>query len=155
MRAVIQRVSEASVHVDGELIGSCREGLLVLLGVGPDDTPAMADAMLGKILRLRIFKDENGKMNRSVQDIGGEMLLISQFTLYADCTHGNRPAFTGAGQPDAAERLYEYMLAKAQEALSHVGHGVFGADMKVSLCNDGPVTICLDSSELFRNGVKP
>jgi len=153
MRAVIQRVSRASVTVDGKETGCCGEGLLVLLGVGPDDTEAVADAMLGKILRLRIFCDENGKMNRSVEDIGGELLIVSQFTLYADCTHGNRPAFTGAGEPGMARRLYEYMLERAQGALSHVGHGEFGADMKVSLLNDGPVTICLDSKELFPKGV--
>ena len=148
MKAVIQRVTSASVHVDGELIGSCGHGLLVLLGVAQGDTEEDLDRMLQKMVKLRIFEDENGKMNRSVQDIDGEMLVVSQFTLLANYKHGNRPDYLGAAAPAEANRLYELFLEKARAYVRHVGHGKFGADMKVSLLNDGPVTIVMESDVL-------
>ena len=148
MKAVIQRVTSASVHVDGELIGSCGHGLLVLLGVAQGDTEEDLDRMLQKMVKLRIFEDENGKMNRSVQDIDGEMLVVSQFTLLANYKHGNRPDYMGAAAPAEANRLYELFLEKARAYVRHVGHGKFGADMKVSLLNDGPVTIVMESDVL-------
>ena len=148
MKAVIQRVTSASVHVDGELIGSCGHGLLVLLGVAQGDTEEDLDRMLQKMVKLRIFEDENGKMNRSVQDIDGEMLVVSQFTLLANYKHGNRPDYMGAAAPAEANRLYELFLEKAKAYVRHVGHGKFGADMKVSLLNDGPVTIVMESDVL-------
>ena len=150
MRAVLQRVSNAEVHVEGQCVGSCGKGFLVLLGVGPADTTAEADALLNKIVKLRVFTDENDKMNLSVQDIDGEMLVVSQFTLYADCRHGNRPSFTDAAPPEQADRLYRYFVGQAEGLVRHVGTGRFGADMKVSLLNDGPVTICLDTEHLSR-----
>ena len=148
MKAVIQRVTSASVHVDGELIGSCGHGLLVLLGVAQGDTEEDLDRMLQKMVKLRIFEDENGKMNRSVQDIDGEMLVVSQFTLLANYKHGNRPDYLGAAAPAEANRLYEMFVEKAKSYVRHVGHGQFGADMKVSLLNDGPVTIVMESDVL-------
>ena len=148
MKAVIQRVTSASVHVDGELIGSCGHGLLILLGVAQGDTEEDLERMLQKIVKLRIFEDENGKMNRSVQDIDGEMLVVSQFTLLANYKHGNRPDYLGAAAPAEANRLYELFLERAKTFVRHVGHGRFGADMKVSLLNDGPVTIVMESDVL-------
>ena len=148
MKAVIQRVRHASVDVDGQTVGSCGHGLMILLGVADGDSWEEGNVLLQKILKLRIFEDENGKMNRSIQDVGGEMLVISQFTLLANCRHGNRPDFFGAAKPDIANQLYERFVAEASAVLSHVGHGIFGADMKVSLLNDGPVTIVLDTNEL-------
>lgn len=148
MKAVIQRVTHASVTVDGETVGTCGQGLMILLGIAQGDTEADADRLLAKILKCRIFADENGKINRSVQDIGGEMLIISQFTLLANYKHGNRPDFLGAAPPAEANRLYEYFADGAAAALSHVGRGIFGADMQVSLCNDGPMTIVMDSDVL-------
>ena len=148
MKAVIQRVTSASVHVDGELIGSCGHGLLILLGVAQGDTEEDLERMLQKIVKLRIFEDENGKMNRSVQDIDGEMLVVSQFTLLANYKHGNRPDYLGAAAPAEANRLYEMFLERAKTYVRHVGHGRFGADMKVSLLNDGPVTIVMESDVL-------
>ena len=148
MKAVIQRVTSASVHVDGELIGSCGHGLLVLLGVATGDTEEDLERMLQKMVKLRRFEDENGKMNRSVQDVDGEMLVVSQFTLLANYKHGNRPDYMGAAAPAEANRLYELFVEKASGYVRHVGHGRFGADMKVSLCNDGPVTIVMDSDVL-------
>ena len=148
MKAVIQRVTSASVHVDGELIGSCGHGLLVLLGVAQGDTEEDLERMLQKMVKLRIFEDENGKMNRSVQDIDGEMLVVSQFTLLANYKHGNRPDYLGAAAPAEANRLYEMFLERAKTYVRHVGHGRFGADMKVSLLNDGPVTIVMESDVL-------
>ena len=148
MKAVIQRVTSASVHVDGELIGSCGHGLLILLGVAQGDTEEDLERMLQKIVKLRIFEDENGKMNRSVQDIDGEMLVVSQFTLLANYKHGNRPDYLGAAAPAEANRLYELFLERAKTYVRHVGHGRFGADMKVSLLNDGPVTIVMESDVL-------
>ena len=148
MKAVIQRITSASVHVDGELIGSCGHGLLILLGVAQGDTEEDLERMLQKIVKLRIFEDENGKMNRSVQDIDGEMLVVSQFTLLANYKHGNRPDYLGAAAPAEANRLYELFLERAKTYVRHVGHGRFGADMKVSLLNDGPVTIVMESDVL-------
>ena len=148
MKAVIQRVSSAKVEVEGELIGSCGRGLLVLLGVAQGDTEADLDRMLQKMIKLRIFEDENGKMNRSVQDVDGEMLVVSQFTLLANYKHGNRPDYLGAAAPAEANRLYELFVEKAKAYVKHVGHGQFGADMKVSLLNDGPVTIVMESEVL-------
>lgn len=149
MKAVIQRVTHASVKVDGETVGSCGQGFLILLGVMAGDDEKEADKLVNKTVNLRIFEDENGKMNLSSLDIGGEMLVASQFTLCADCTHGRRPSFTPSAPPDEANRLYEYFVLRLKEnGISHVETGVFGADMKVELLNDGPVTIILDSSEL-------
>lgn len=146
MKLVIQRCQEASVSVDGETVGAIQNGLMVLIGVGKDDTEETADKYLKKLLQLRIFEDENGKTNRSLKDVSGSLLLISQFTLYANCRHGNRPSFTEAGDPKNAERLYEYLIAKAKEQVPVVETGIFGADMKVSLVNDGPFTIVLDDT---------
>lgn len=149
MKAVIQRVTHASVKVDGKTVGSCGQGFLILLGVMAGDDEKEADKLVNKTVNLRIFEDENGKMNLSSLDIGGEMLVASQFTLCADCTHGRRPSFTPSAPPDEANRLYEYFVRRLKEnGISHVETGVFGADMKVELLNDGPVTIILDSSEL-------
>lgn len=149
MKAVIQRVTHASVKVNGETVGSCGQGFLILLGVMAGDDEKEADKLVNKTVNLRIFEDQNGKMNLSSFDIGGEMLVVSQFTLCADCTHGRRPSFTPSAPPDEANRLYEYFVRRLKEnGISHVETGVFGADMKVELLNDGPVTIILDSSEL-------
>lgn len=149
MKAVIQRVEHASVKVDGKIVGSCEQGFLILLGVMSGDDEKEADKIVNKTVNLRIFEDENGKMNLSSLDIGGQMLVVSQFTLCADCTHGRRPSFTPSAPPDEANRLYEYFVRRLKESgISHVETGVFGADMKVELLNDGPVTIILDSSEL-------
>ena len=148
MKAVIQRVTSAKVEVEGETIGTCGKGLLVLLGVANGDTEADLDRLLQKMVKLRIFEDENGKMNRSVQDVDGEMLVVSQFTLLANYKHGNRPDYMGAAAPAEANRLYELFVEKASGYVRHVGHGRFGADMQVSLCNDGPVTIVMDSDVL-------
>jgi D-tyrosyl-tRNA(Tyr) deacylase len=141
MIAVLQRVSEASVRVDGEVIGQIGTGLLVLLCAEKGDTDAVADKMLAKILKLRIFSDAAGKMNLSVQDVGGGLLLVSQFTLAADVVGGNRPSFTQAAAPDEGRRLYEHFEAQAQKAHPVVQTGRFAADMKVALINDGPITI--------------
>ncbi len=141
MIAVLQRVSEASVRVEGEVIGQIGQGLLVLLCAEQGDTDAVADKLLAKILKLRIFADEAGKMNRSVQDVGGGLLVVSQFTLAADVAGGNRPSFTQAAKPDEGRRLYEYFVAQARMAHPVVQTGQFAADMKVALVNDGPVTI--------------
>ncbi len=148
MRLVVQRVNHASVAVEGEIVGSIKKGFLVLVGVGKNDTREIADKYLKKLLGLRIFEDSQGKTNLSLADIGGELLLVSQFTLYANCKKGNRPSFIEAGEPNLAENLYEYMIAEARKAVPVVEHGVFGADMKVSLENDGPFTVILDESIL-------
>lgn len=152
MRFLIQRVSEASVTVDQQIIGSIGKGFLVLIGISQTDTQAVADKMIRKMLGLRIFEDENGKTNLSLQDVNGSLLLVSQFTLYADCRKGNRPSFINAGAPDLANALYEYILAECKkqlpEPVERIQHGSFGADMKISLLNDGPFTIWLDSEEL-------
>lgn len=150
MRFIIQRVTEASVSVEQQLTGSIGKGFLVLIGVSQTDTQAIADKMIKKLLGLRIFEDQNGKTNLSLQDVDGSLLLVSQFTLYADCRKGNRPSFINAGAPDLAEDLYEYIITECQAHLPapKVQHGSFGADMKVSLLNDGPFTIILDSDNL-------
>ena len=149
MRAVIQRVREASVNVEGELVGEISKGFMILLGVSDEDTRDIADRLISKICKLRIFEDENGKTNLSIDKVNGEILLISQFTLYADCKKGNRPSFVHAGKPDKANELYEYAIEKFKEYVPKVEKGIFGADMKVSLTNDGPFTIVLDSDTLF------
>ena len=148
MRAVIQRVSSASVEVDGKIVGSCGKGYLILLGVAEGDTETDADLLCKKIAALRIFRDENEKMNLSIRDVDGEALIISQFTLYANYRHGNRPDFLASAKPDEANRLYEYFKTILSREVRRVECGVFGADMKVSLINDGPVTICMDSEVL-------
>ena len=148
MRFVIQVVDESSVRVNGETVGSIGKGFMVLIGVGKDDNEQIADKMIKKMTGLRIFKDENGKTNLSLSDVGGELLLISQFTLYADCRHGNRPNFLNAGTPDEAEKLYEYIIGKTRELGYKVETGVFGEHMDVSLINDGPFTIILDSDDM-------
>lgn len=145
MKAVLQRVSRASVSVAGETVGKIGQGLLVLLGVAPDDAEADADYLLAKIHKMRIFEDEAGKMNRSLLDVGGEMLVISQFTLFASYKKGNRPDYMGAASPELARRLYEYFIEKSRENQVITEHGVFGADMAVELLNCGPVTIVMDS----------
>jgi D-tyrosyl-tRNA(Tyr) deacylase len=149
MKAVIQRVSEASVTIDGEVRSQIKQGFLVLLGVGKGDSEAEADILASKIAKMRIFCDENDKMNLSLSQVGGELLVISNFTLLANCVHGNRPDYFGAEAPDRANMLYEYFVNKIEaESGVRTVTGEFGADMKVSLLNDGPVTIVLDSDEL-------
>ncbi len=149
MRFLIQVVSKADVTVDRQTVGQIGKGFLVLVGVGQNDTRDIADRMIRKLLGLRIFPDSNGKTNLSLKDVDGQLLMISQFTLYADCRHGNRPGFTDAAAPDTASALYEYILGKCSEQVPVVERGIFGADMKVSLTNEGPFTIMLDSDELF------
>lgn len=148
MKFVIQRVLESSVTVDGETIGSIGKGFMVLIGVGKEDTKETADKMVKKLIGMRIFEDENGKTYLSLADVGGSMLLISQFTLYANCKKGNRPSFIESGDPKEAEKLYEYIIESCKAQVPVVERGRFGADMKVSLINDGPFTIVLDSREL-------
>ncbi|HEV3332879.1 MAG TPA: D-aminoacyl-tRNA deacylase [Bryobacteraceae bacterium] len=147
MRLVIQRVSEAQVTVNGETVGAIRTGLLVLVGVGRDDTEQAADYLVDKLLGLRIFPDENGRMNRNVAEAVGSLLIVSQFTLYGDCRRGRRPSFDGAAPPDRALALYEYFVAGARRGPVAVKTGVFQASMQVQLVNDGPVTILLDSAD--------
>lgn len=144
MKLVIQRVNNAKVDVDNKTIGQIEKGFLVLFGVGPEDTKEIADFLVEKLCNLRIFEDENQKMNLSIKDIDGELLIVSQFTLYADCKKGNRPSFAGAAEPEKANALYEYFIEKCKDKVKKVEHGKFGADMKVSLLNDGPVTIILE-----------
>ena len=148
MRFVIQRVSEASVTVQQQVIGRIGKGFLVLIGVSDSDTQEIADKMIRKMTGLRIFEDENGKTNLSLAQVDGSLLLVSQFTLYADCRKGNRPSFIRAGEPNAAEAMYEYIIGKCREIVPVVERGEFGADMKVGLINDGPFTVLLDSDEL-------
>ena len=148
MRFVVQRVTHASVTVDSQVIGKIGNGFMVLIGVADTDTREIADKMVKKLLGLRIFEDENGKTNLDIHTVEGELLLISQFTLYANCRHGNRPSFIEAGKPDMANEMYEYIIAKCKEQVSVVEKGEFGADMKVELLNDGPFTILLDSDQL-------
>lgn len=149
MKAVIQRVKYATVKVDNRIIGECKQGFMILLGVIDGDTENEADKLIKKIPVLRIFEDENGKMNKSLLDIDGEILVVSQFTLAADCSHGRRPSFTASAPPDIANELYEYFVGKLKTAgVKNVQTGEFGADMAVELLNDGPVTIVLDSKEL-------
>ena len=149
MKFVIQRVRHAEVAVDGECIGKIGHGLLVLIGISDYDTAQIADKMVRKLIGLRIFDDENGKTNLDLKSVNGELLLISQFTLYADCRKGNRPSFIKAGKPDMANELYEYIIGECRREIPVVEHGSFGADMKVSLLNDGPFTIVLDSDEIL------
>ncbi|MDE7340284.1 MAG: D-tyrosyl-tRNA(Tyr) deacylase [Lachnospiraceae bacterium] len=148
MKFLIQRVTEAKVRVDSEVIGQIQKGFLVFIGVSQSDTQEIADKMVHKLLNLRIFEDAEGKTNLNLDAVNGSLLLISQFTLYADCRHGNRPSFINAGKPDMANALYEYIIAKCRETVSNVQQGAFGADMKISLINDGPFTIMLDSDEI-------
>ena len=148
MRFVIQRVAHAEVAVNEETIGKIEKGYLVLIGIAETDTREIADKLIRKMIRLRIFEDENGKTNLSLSDVGGNLLLVSQFTLYANCKKGNRPSFIEAGSPEKANELYEYIITKCKESVPVVEQGSFGADMKVSLLNDGPFTILLDSETL-------
>lgn len=148
MKFVIQRVSEASVNIEGQVKGKIDRGFMVLIGIGADDTKEKADKFIKKLIGLRIFEDENGKTNLNLEQVGGELLLVSQFTLYADCKKGNRPSFVKAGSPEKAKALYEYIIGKCKEQIETVETGQFGADMKVSLVNDGPFTIVLDDSIL-------
>ncbi len=149
MRALIQRVTEAAVSVDGEITGNIEKGILVFLGVSDEDTESDLKYIADKILNLRIFEDDGGKMNLSVSDISGELLIVSQFTLYGDCRKGRRPSFDKAGKPDYANDMYERFIAYCAESGLKTACGRFGADMKVSLLNDGPVTLMLDSTKLF------
>ena len=148
MRFVIQRVTEASVTIDGEISGKIGKGYLVLIGVADTDTKEIADKMIRKMIGLRIFEDEQGKTNLSLADVDGGLLLVSQFTLYANCKRGNRPSFIEAGKPDMANEMYEYIIEKCRESVDEVQTGEFEADMKVQLLNDGPFTILLDSDQL-------
>ena len=148
MRFVIQRVKEASVQAEQEVIGEIKKGYLVLIGVSDSDTEQVADRMIKKMIGLRIFEDENGKTNLSLADVGGGLLLVSQFTLYANCKKGNRPSFIEAGAPDKANELYEYVIRECKKTVPEVQTGRFGAEMEVSLVNDGPFTILLDSEKL-------
>ena len=148
MRFVIQRVTEASVTIDGEISGKIGKGYLVLIGVADTDTKEIADKMIRKMIGLRIFEDEQGKTNLSLADVDGGLLLVSQFTLYANCKRGNRPSFIEAVKPDMANEMYEYIIEKCRESVDEVQTGEFGADMKVQLLNDGPFTILLDSDQL-------
>lgn len=145
MKLVVQRVKNANVKVDGNIIGNIEKGFLVLLGVTHEDTKEIADYLVQKLCKLRVFEDEKGKMNLSIKDIDGELLIVSQFTLYADCSDGNRPSFINAAKPEKANEIYEYFITRCKESgIKKVDHGKFGADMKVNLLNDGPVTIILE-----------
>ena len=148
MKFVIQRVNNASVTIDEKIVGKINKGFLVLIGVSNDDTKEIADKMIKKLIGMRIFEDENGKTNLALADVDGELLLVSQFTLYANCKKGNRPSFINAGAPDMANEMYEYIIEKCREMVKVVETGEFGAYMKVKLENDGPFTIVLDSEQL-------
>lgn len=148
MKFVIQRVNEASVAIEGNVVGKINKGFLVFIGVSNADTKETADKMIKKLIGMRIFDDENGKTNLALADVEGELLLISQFTLYANCKKGNRPSFMDAGAPDMANEMYEYIIYECKKQVTVVETGEFGADMKVSLENDGPFTVVLDSNEL-------
>ena len=148
MRFIIQRVTEASCEVEGKITGQIENGFCVLIGVSETDTKEIADKMIKKLINMRIFADENDKTNLSLSDVNGSLLLISQFTLYANCKKGNRPSFTNAGNPELANNLYEYIIDECSKQIDKVQTGIFGADMKISLINDGPFTIILDSDEL-------
>ena len=149
MRLLVQRVLDASVTIEGKINGQIGSGYVVFIGIEDNDDKAIAEKMVKKLINLRIFEDENGKTNLSIKDVDGELLLISQFTLYADCHHGNRPSFINAGAPDHANDLYEYMISLCTNEVKKVATGIFGADMKVALTNDGPFTIWLDSREVI------
>ena len=145
MKLVIQRVERAKVEVEKEIIGSINQGFLVLLGVTHEDTKEQADYLVKKLVNLRVFTDEQGKLNQSIKDIKGELLIVSQFTLYADCQSGNRPSFTKAAKPEVANNLYEYFIEQCKQAgIQNVQTGKFGAEMQIELVNDGPVTIILE-----------
>lgn len=148
MKFVIQRTKEAYVKVNGQTVGKIGKGFLVLIGVSQDDTKETADRMIKKMLGLRIFEDENGKTNLSLDSVCGSLLLVSQFTLYANCKKGNRPSFIEAGEPEKAEMLYEYIISVCRKSGTEVQTGQFGAEMEVSLVNDGPFTVILDSEKL-------
>lgn len=148
MRFLIQRVNQARVTINDTIVGAIDRGLCVFVGISDTDTQEIADKMLRKLINLRIFNDENDKTNLNLSSVDGELLIISQFTLYADCKHGNRPSFIDAGKPDMAMNLYEYIISKCKESVPKVEHGEFGAAMKVSIVNDGPFTIWLDSDTL-------
>lgn len=152
MKIVLQRVLDASVVVDGKTVGEIGKGYLLLVGISNEDTKEIADKMLEKISRLRLFEDSDGKTNLSIAEVGGEVLIISQFTLCADCRKGNRPSFINAGKPDMAKELYDYMVEKCKALFNKTKCGIFGADMKVSLTNDGPFTVVLDSDEIVKAG---
>ena len=147
MKIVIQRVKHAQVNINNNTVGKINEGLLLFIGVGINDNESIADRLVKKVCNLRIFEDENKKMNKSIKDIGGEILVVSQFTLYADCKNGNRPSFTNACEPNKANEIYEYFKSKCMEEVKIVESGVFGADMKIELLNDGPVTIILEEEQ--------
>ena len=149
MKIVIQRVTRASVTIDGKVEGEIGKGFMVLVGIAQTDTREIADKMISKMCKLRIFEDEQGKTNLSLADVGGEVMLISQFTLYANTRRGNRPSFIEAGAPDMAEPLYEHMIEECGKYVDHVARGRFGADMKIDLLNDGPFTIMMDSDEML------
>ena len=148
---MIQRVTDAKVSVDGKVVGKIGKGFMVLIGIAGTDTVEIADKMIKKLIGMRIFEDENGKTNLALKDVGGELLLISQFTLYSDCKKGNRPSFVNAGAPDMADEMYQYIISQCKKEIDVVEKGIFGADMKVSLVNDGPFTIVLDSDEIIKN----
>ncbi len=148
MKFVIQRVTQASCTVNGQITGKINNGFLVFIGISNNDTKEIADKMVKKLIGLRIFDDADDKINLSLHDVDGQLLLISQFTLYADCRKGNRPSFVNAGKPDMAKDLYEYIISKCKEKIPVVEQGIFGADMKIALQNDGPFTILLDSAEI-------
>lgn len=150
MRLVVQRVAYSSCEIDGKISGKSDKGYMVLVGMGPNDNEAIVEKMAQKLIKLRVFEDEAGKMNKSIVDIGGNILSISQFTLYADCTGGNRPSFSGAMEPCEAKRLYLYFNEYLRKQNMHVEEGIFGADMKITLLNDGPITIILDSKEICK-----
>ncbi len=148
MKFVIQRVNEASVKVDGNIVGAVKKGYLAFIGICEEDTKMIADKLVNKMINLRIFSDENEKINLSLGDVNGELLLVSQFTLYANCKKGNRPSFVEAGAPEMAKELFEYIINECKKRVAVVETGIFGADMKISLENDGPFTIVLDSQAL-------
>ena len=150
MRAVVTRVRRASVTIDGRINGAIGQGFLILLGIGPDDTPEKCRKLAQKALGLRVFCDENGKMNLNLEAVGGQVLVVSQFTLYGDCRKGNRPSFTNAARPETAIPLYEAFIARCRESGLPVETGEFGADMKVDLLNDGPVTLWMDTKDMRR-----
>ena len=151
MKFVIQRVDKASVSVEKKIVGSINHGFVVLVGICDSDTCEIADKMVNKLLHLRIFSDENGKTNLDIKNVNGDLLIISQFTLYADCRKGNRPSFINAGKPEFANEIYEYILKRCGMEIPNVAHGVFGAHMEVSLVNNGPFTVVLDSDEILSN----
>ena len=146
MKFIVQRVNKSQVEVEEKIVGKIDKGFMVLIGITHNDTKEIADFLVRKLINLRVFEDENGKMNKSLKDVNGSLLLVSQFTLYADCSSGNRPSFTDAAKPDFANELYEYIVEECKKQVEIVETGVFGADMKVGLVNDGPVTIILEKN---------